>query len=85
MVRSLPANAGDGFNPSLEDPTCHGATKPVCLSLCSRAQELQLLKPMSYNKRSHCNKLPLNLNWRKPAHSNEDPAQPKIILKKLRT
>ena len=34
----------------LEDPTCHRATKlydPQLLSLLSRAQEPQLLKPMS--------------------------------------
>ena len=30
MVKNLPANAGDtGSIPGREDPTCHGATKPV--------------------------------------------------------
>ena len=43
-----------------EDPTCLGATKPMCHNYC--AQDLQLLKPMYValvlcNKRSRCNKL----------------------------
>ena len=30
VVENLPANAEDmGSNPGLEDPTCHGATRPV--------------------------------------------------------
>ena len=28
-----------------KDPTCHRAAKPICHSLCSRAQEPQLLEP----------------------------------------
>ena len=52
---------------------------PQLLSLRSRALEPQLLKPellepMLCNKRSHHNE--------KPVHSNEDPTQPKINLKK---
>ena len=31
VVKNPPANAGDtGPSPGPEDPTCHGATKPVC-------------------------------------------------------
>ena len=31
VVKNLPANAGDtGSSPVQEDPTCHGATNPVC-------------------------------------------------------
>ena len=31
MVKNPPAKAGDmGSSPVLEDPTCHGATKPMC-------------------------------------------------------
>ena len=31
VVENLPANAGDmGSGPGPEDPTCRGATKPVC-------------------------------------------------------
>ena len=30
VIKNLPANAGDtGSSPGLEDPTHHGATKPV--------------------------------------------------------
>ena len=62
-----------------EDPTCRGATKPVChnywacaLEPASHndwAREPQLLKPaclepMLLNKRSHCNE--------KPAHCNKE-------------
>ena len=68
-----------------EDPTCRGATKPVCYSYWACALEPvshnfwacvpQLQKPTHLgpvirNKRSHCNE--------KPARSNEDPTQPKI-------
>ena len=62
-----------------EDPTCRGATKPVCRNYWAGALEPtrhnywarvpQLLKPMRLepklrNKRSHRNE--------KPAHSNEE-------------
>ena len=62
-----------------EDPTCHGATKPMCHNYWACALEpashnywahvLQLLKPVSLeselrNKRSYCNE--------KPAHHNEE-------------
>ena len=72
----------------LEDPTCCGATKPVshrywacALGPVSHnywARVLQLLKhtrlePVLRNKRSHSNK--------KPTHCNEDPTQPKKIIK----
>ena len=68
-----------------EDPTCHGATKPVCHNYWACALEPashnygahvpQLLKPARLepvlcNKRSHHNE--------KPTHRNEDPTQPKI-------
>ena len=56
VVKNLPANAGDmSFIPGQEDHTCHGETieqltigdhAPQLLSLCSRTQELQLLKPV---------------------------------------
>ena len=68
-----------------EEPTCHGATKPVChnywacalgpMSHNYWARVPQLLKPARLepelrNKRNHCNE--------KPAHRNEDPTRPKI-------
>ena len=65
--------------------------EPQLLSLHSRAHELQLLKPMyledvfhserSTAMRSLCNAMesgPNGHNYRKPAHSTEDPVQPKI-------
>ena len=70
-----------------EDPTCHGATKPVSHNYWAWVLEPashnhwacvpQLLKPtrlepMICNKRSHCNE--------KPAYCNEDPLQPKNKL-----
>ena len=49
MVKNLPAKAGTRIRALVqEDPTCHGATKPVrpqILSLCSRAHKPQLLSP----------------------------------------
>ena len=79
MVKNPPANAGDtGSSPGLgrsHMPRSNQARVPQLLSLRSRARETQLLKPACLepvlcNKRSHCSE--------KPAHSNEDPTQPKI-------
>ena len=75
MVKNLPAS-----DPWVwEDSTCRGTSKPVChsyVSLRSRAQELQLLKPACLepvlcNKRSHCSE--------KPAHHNDSsPCLPEL-------
>ena len=55
-------------------PRNNKAHAPQLLSLCSRAREPQLPKPARLepmlHKKSHCNE--------KPAHSKEDPMQPKI-------
>ena len=74
-----------------EDPTCHGATKPVHHNYWACALEpashnywahmLQLLKPVRLEpvlctKRSHSNE--------KPTHCNEDPIQPKNELINLK-
>ena len=73
-------------------PRSNYARAPQLLSLRSRAFEPQLLKPASLepmfrNTRSHCNEKPIHRNeeWppiadneRKSAHSNENPAHPKI-------
>ena len=48
-----------------EDPTCHGATKPVRHNYWTCT-----LEPVLCNKRSQ--------RKEKPAHRNEDPTQPKI-------
>lgn len=57
MVKNLPASAGDGaLIPDAEDSTCHGATKPVVpqlSSLCSRAQQWQLLSPRALSTEAH--------------------------------
>ena len=60
-----------------EDPTCCGATKlvPQLMSLCSRAQELQLLKLLPLdsvlrNKRSHCSEKPVHCKEKQPQLSN---------------
>jgi len=57
--------------------------------LCSRAWELQLLSPYATREattgRSSCTatgEQPLLSQLEKSLHSNEDPAQPKIIFKK---
>jgi len=43
VKKKLPAIAGDmGQSLIQEYPTCHGATKPQLLNLCSTAQKLQL-------------------------------------------
>ena len=64
MVKNSPASAGDtGSIPDLERshiPQSNSAQVPQILSLCSGAQEPQLLKPMHlepmlHNKRSQCN------------------------------
>ena len=56
-----------------EDPTCRGATKPVCHNYWAHVPQLlkpTRLEPVLHNKRSHHNE--------KPSHCNEDPMQPKI-------
>ena len=79
VVKNPPANAGDtGLSPGpgrSHVPRGNWARAPQLLSLRSRACDPQLLKPVCLepvlcNKRSHHNE--------KPAHSNEDPTQPKI-------
>ena len=80
VVKNPPANAGARVQALVpEDPTCHGATKPMCYSYWDCALEPashnywarvpQLLKPvrlepMLCNKRSHRNE--------KLAHRNEE-------------
>ena len=73
VVKNLPANAGNtGSSPGLgrsHMPRNNKACEPQLLSLCPRAREPQLLKPVRLesvlrNKRSHCNE--------KPAHHNEE-------------
>ena len=73
MVKNLPANAGDtGSNPGLgrpHTPWNNKAHARQLLSLCSRAREPQLLKPMCLepvlcNERSH--------RKEKPEHRNEE-------------
>ena len=68
-----------------EDPTCHGATKPVhqnywarvpqLLSPRATTTELTHLEPMLRNKRSHHNKKPAHRNEEKPplAATTESP------------
>ena len=58
-----------------EDPTCRGATKPVCqlLSLRSRAHKPKLLKPerlepVLHNKRSHLDEKPRLHTTMKSSH-----------------
>ena len=77
-----------------EDPTCCGATKPVChnywacaLELAShnywartpRARAPQQEKPRQWEACApQWRVAPALHNWRKPAHSNKDPMQPKV-------
>ena len=45
VVKNLPANAGKHVRALIqEDPTCHGATKPVCHNYLAYA-----LEPASHN------------------------------------
>ena len=71
VVENPPASAGDtGSSPGpggSHMPRSNKARAPQLLSLCSRAREPQLLKPVRLdpvlrNKRGHCNE--------KPAHRN---------------
>ena len=84
-VRNLPENAGDGFDPQVqEDPTCHGATKPVhnywacVLEPESWAHMLQPLSPDTTACSSQQESSPCLPQLEKCPHSNEDSAQPKI-------
>ena len=70
-----------------EDSTCREATKPMCQDYRAWALELVL-----HTKRRHCQKKSTHGNessllcchYRKSASSNEDPALPKLKLKKKR-
>lgn len=68
---------------------CPTATEPWCRNLVSRGA----LEPMLCNETSHCHQkaelrntrgAPTGHSERKPAHSDEDPAQPKIKLKTIK-
>ena len=73
-----------------EDPTCHGAIKPMCHNYWTCALERGshrcwspcTLELMLCNKRSHCNEEPVQSSPcsqpEKDPRSNKDPAQPKI-------
>ena len=65
-----------------EDPTCHGATRPVshnCWACASGACALQQERPRWWEARApRWRVAPARRNWRKPSHRNEDPTQPKI-------
>ena len=81
VVKNPLANAGDTWVRSLvlEDPTCWGATKPVCHSYWACAPESgrcnywahvlnfwnpRTLEPVFCNKRSRWNEKPSHCNWR---------------------
>ena len=79
VVKNLPANAEDmGLIPDLQRfhvSWSSWASVPQLLSLCSRAQEPQLLKPrlpkefVLCNRRSHLNEMPSHCNCRvAPVH-----------------
>ena len=85
MVSNSPANAGDmGLIPDLRRPHMSWSNLSLALqllSLCSRAQEPQLLKPI--RPRAHApqqemplNEKPVNHNYRKAQASSEDPEEP---------
>ena len=73
VVKNLSCNVGNIIQSFVkEDPTCHGATKPVCHNYWDCALELascnywslSTLEPVFYNKRSHLNENPTHHNYR---------------------
>ena len=96
VVGSPPADAGDmGSSPGLgrsHMPWSNGARAPQLLSLSATTTEartpsaraLQRERPPN-EKSAHCSEgWPLLATTReKPAHSNEDPRQPKIKINKI--
>ena len=77
VVKNPPANAVDkGSSPGREDPTCHGATKPVRHNYWACA-----LEPMSHNYWARALE-PMSHNYwalepmlhNKGSHHNEKPA-----------
>ena len=67
-----------------DNSTCGEATKPMCRDYWACALGLVLHKRSHCKRKStHCNESGLPCcNYRKSACSNEDPAQPKLKLKK---
>ena len=76
MVKNLPVNAGDtGSIPGPEDPTGHGATKPVCptepVLWSSRAETTEAPMPWSPCPAREATAIRKPQNWRAtPAHRN---------------
>ena len=74
VVKNPPANAGTRvWSLVWEDPTCRGATKPVCHNYWAHVPQLlklTCLDPVLRNKRSHCNEKPEHRNRVAPAHHN---------------
>ena len=76
-----------------EDPTCRGATKPVCYNYwaCTLepvshnywAQEPRARAPQWEARTPQRRVAPARRNWRESACSNEDPMQPKIKINKI--
>ena len=78
VVKNSPCNAGDaGQSLVREDPTCHGATKPMHHNYRAyileptghnywahvlQVQSPYALNPVLCNKRSHCNERPMHRN-----------------------
>ena len=80
VVKNLPANAADtSLIPVREDPTCHGATKPMSHNCGAHVR--QLLKPTDLVPML-CNEKPAHHHKRKHVHNNGDPAQPEINILK---
>ena len=84
VVKNLPCSAKDtSLIPSLEDPTCQGATEPELQSPSAATTKAVCLEPLLH-KRSHCSENPLHNdqrvapachNQRKRKYSSEDPPQ----------
>ena len=71
------AHPGDMVSISdLKDSTCHKATKPVPHNYLAHAPQHE--KPLQWEIQAPQRRVvPTDRNQRKPAHSDEDPGQPK--------
>ena len=77
VVKNSPANAGDmGLIPGQEDPTCHGATEPVCHTTAAEPVLWSLgaatAEPVAPTIEVHA---PYSQRSAMRSHRNEKPAQ----------
>lgn len=87
VTKNPPANTGDmdsipgpGLNPQATIPETYGPLAPVSHNFSTphaATAEAHVHRACARSKRSHSQDRLLRCNWKKPAHSSEEPVRPK--------